>query len=361
VPSGYGVVEMTPRHTNTRLFKRLRLLVGPLAVVGAVVLCGGSIAATAAPQTIYVSASGSAEGSGSKTDPLSSIEGALTLAQPGDTIRVAAGTYREPLVTVRSGRRGARITLAGDPGAQIEGNGSGRQIQIRNDYVTLRGFTISGADKLVWVEGAHEVRIEFNRLENGGGECVRIKYLSTHVLVAHNRIGPCGLTGFNVARHKKNGEGVYIGTDPGQLDRNPTQVPDASDANTVSQNTIATDAAECVDIKEAAERNQVIRNNCSNTRDPAGSGFNARGNFNTFRGNRSTGNTGAGIRFGGYGAGDGTGNSAVDNVFAGNGGFAFLIVRRPQGRICGNALRRNVLGVSNVKGLRPSARCRPRR
>jgi hypothetical protein len=32
------------------------------------------------------------------------------------------------------------------------GDGSGRQIQIRHDYITLRAFTIADADKLIWIE-----------------------------------------------------------------------------------------------------------------------------------------------------------------------------------------------------------------
>jgi nitrous oxidase accessory protein NosD len=347
------------RLTRNRLFGSFRLLVGCTAAI-AILAAGASHAATAARRTIYVSLAGTSDGTGSKTRPLSTIAAALALAQPGDTVRVAPGDYHERFTTVRSGRRGARITLSGAPGARIVGDGSGRQIQIFNDYITLRGFTVSGADKLVWIQGAHEVRIEHDRFTDGGGECVRIKYLSTHVLVAHNRIGPCGLTGFNVPEDRKNGEGVYIGTDPGQLDRNPTAVADASDANVVQANTIDTDAAECVDIKEAAERNRVIGNNCSGSRDPKGSGFDARGNNNLFLNNRSTGNVGAGIRFGGYGAEDGTKNSAIGNVLVDNGGWAFLVLRQPQARVCGNVMRRNALGPSNVSGMRPGARC-PRR
>jgi hypothetical protein len=306
---------------------------------------------------LYVSVTGSDDGSGTKTHPLRSIQTALGKAEPGDTVRVAAGDYGEHIVTVRSGRPGAPITLAGNRGARISGDGSGRLIQIRNDYITLRDFMIGDADKLVWVEGAKHVRIRDNWLENAGGECIRIKYLSTNVLVYHNTIDHCGLTGFDLEGDEQNGEGVYIGTDPGQLDRNPSTVPDASDNNVIIDNTIATYAAECVDIKEGAQHNRVIGNSCSHSRDPNGSGLDARGNHNLFRGNVVSATEGAGIRFGGGGAHDGIHNSAVDNVLVANRGYGLLVLRQPQGRICGNVIRQSGLGIVNVRGTSPSVPC----
>jgi hypothetical protein len=301
-----------------------------------------------ATRTLYVSVTGSDDGGGTKTHPFRSIQAALGKAEPGDTVRVAAGDYGEHIVTVRSGRPGAPITLAGSRGARISGDGSGRLIQIRNDYITLRDFTIADANY---------VRIEHNWLENAGGECVRIKYLSTNVLVYDNTIDHCGLTGFDLERNEHNGEGVYIGTDPGQLDRNPSTVRDASDNNLIIENTIATYAAECVDIKEAAEHNRVIGNYCSHSRDPNGSGLDARGSHNLFRGNVVSATEGAGIRFGGDGAQDGIDNAAVDNVLVANRGYGLLVLRQPQARICGNVIRQSGLGIVNVRGASPSAPC----
>jgi nitrous oxidase accessory protein NosD len=298
-------------------------------------------------QVLHVSLDGSAHGPGTKEHPFRSIQDALEDAEPGDTIRVAPGDYRERIVTVRSGKPGAPISLVGSPGTRISGAGSGRQIEILDDYVTL-----------VWVEGASHVRIEHNRLEDGGGECIRIKYLSTEVVVAHNTIDRCGLTGFDLGDDEHNGEGVYIGTDPYQLDRNPTDVPDASNDNVVRDNTIATHGAECVDIKEGAEHNRVLDNVCSHSRDPDGAGLDSRGNHNVFRGNVVRAGSGAGIRFGGYGSRDGIENAAVDNVFVGNRGYGVLVLRRPQGPICGNVVRRNGLGATSTVGVRPAAPCR---
>lgn len=147
--------------------------------------------------------------------------------------------------------------------------------------------------------------------------------------------------------------------EPGDTVRvaDPSAVPDASDGNAVIDNTIATYAAECVDIKEAAEHNHVIGNSCSHSRDPKGSGLSARGSHNVFRGNVVSVSEGAGISFGRYGVNDGTDNSAVDNVLVANRGYGLLVLSHPQARICGNVIRQSGLGIVNARGIRPSARC----
>jgi hypothetical protein len=48
---------------------------------------------TALADSIYVSPTGSSSGSGSITSPLNSIQSAVDLAKPGDTIYLRGGTY----------------------------------------------------------------------------------------------------------------------------------------------------------------------------------------------------------------------------------------------------------------------------
>jgi hypothetical protein len=48
---------------------------------------------TALAASIYVSTTGSSSGSGSITSPLNSIQSAVNLAKPGDTIYLRGGTY----------------------------------------------------------------------------------------------------------------------------------------------------------------------------------------------------------------------------------------------------------------------------
>lgn len=69
---------------------------------------------------IHVSPAGSSSGDGSAASPLSSISQAINLAQPGDTVLVEAGTYRESLIFNKSGTPDKPITIqAAQPGTVV--------------------------------------------------------------------------------------------------------------------------------------------------------------------------------------------------------------------------------------------------
>jgi nitrous oxidase accessory protein len=64
------------------------------------------------------------------------ITAALASATPGATIRVRAGTYREETLVIRTDG----VTLLGEPGATLDGQGQRELVEIRGDDVTVRGF-----------------------------------------------------------------------------------------------------------------------------------------------------------------------------------------------------------------------------
>ncbi len=66
-------------------------------------------------------ASGSDSNPGTQGQPLATIQAALELAQPGDTVRVAAGVYYEALDFPRGGENGQPIVLSGEAGAVLSG------------------------------------------------------------------------------------------------------------------------------------------------------------------------------------------------------------------------------------------------
>jgi hypothetical protein len=76
----------------------------------------------------------------------------------------------------------------------------------------------------------------------------------------------------------------------------PTADPDETRDNWVHHNTINTQGAECVDIKEAATANLVENNFCSGVRDSATGALDSRGNGNIFRYNKVFSNLSAGVR-----------------------------------------------------------------
>jgi len=70
-----------------------------------------------------------------------SLEEALKVAQPGDTIVLAPGTYREGVLITTP-----RITIKGEPGAHLQGvayNGKAALV-VRADHVTIDGIECSG-------------------------------------------------------------------------------------------------------------------------------------------------------------------------------------------------------------------------
>lgn len=68
---------------------------------------------------------------------------AIAAASPGDVVRLRAGTHRGPL------RIGRPITLMGEPGAILTGDGDGTVIEISADHVTIEGLTIEGSGNRV--------------------------------------------------------------------------------------------------------------------------------------------------------------------------------------------------------------------
>src|SRR4051794_39038088 len=120
------------------------------------------MATAARPRVLNVATTGSSTGDGSATKPLNTIQAAIKLAQPGDVIAVKADVYQEFLTTVRAGTAIAPIRLIGDPGARIKGKGvssDDRLVHIMHSNITLQGFEISDAGKLVWIQQATGVRL----------------------------------------------------------------------------------------------------------------------------------------------------------------------------------------------------------
>jgi hypothetical protein len=90
----------------------------------AVIAPGGS---GVSAREIHVSKTGSDSGSGSSNSPYLTINKAASVAQPGDTVTVHAGTYREWVKPIRGGTgESKRITYRAAPGEKVIIKGSER-------------------------------------------------------------------------------------------------------------------------------------------------------------------------------------------------------------------------------------------
>lgn len=312
----------------------------------------------------FVSPSGSDSNNGtSPSAPFRSIQKAVDLAQPGDTITLASGTYMQDVLSKRDGTAGAPITIKGPANAIVKGAGKARIFELNHDYITLDGFTIDGLagsattssgyrDKLLYVlgkqtrSGVTGLRVLNMTFKNAGGECVRLRYFAQNNEIANSRFLSCGVHDFKFSTGGKNGEAIYIGTAPEQRadGKNPTVDIDQSNNNWVHHNTFDTQGNECVDIKEGASGNIVEANTCTGQKDPESAGFDSRGNGNIFRNNESYGNLGAGVRLGGDTASDGINNDVYQNTLRDNRAGGIKLQREKQGKICGNIMSGNTGG-----------------
>jgi nitrous oxidase accessory protein len=90
--------------------------------------------------------------------------GAATLQErinataPNETIRVEAGVHAGPVIINKP------LTLIGEPGAEIRGDGTGKVVTVAANDVTLRGLRITGSglqlsddDAAIFVTGNHAI------------------------------------------------------------------------------------------------------------------------------------------------------------------------------------------------------------
>lgn len=236
-----------------------------------------------------------------------------------------------------------------DPPEAQGANDKGNLVKIVDSQrVILEWLTIDGRvpdsdtpegrptlNRLVWFQHTTDSALRYSTVEHAGGECVRVKANSQRNEIHHNVIGDCGYFQFKVQKEErlqKNGEAVYIGTDPAQVadtqvnkqrywGLDPALVTDRSSFNTVHHNLLrpgpesADWGNECVDIKEdwptvqdqlpgdAARgepgHNVVADNDCAGQFDPESGAFDSRGPNNVFEHNRVSGTVkGAAIRVG---------------------------------------------------------------
>ncbi|KOV80866.1 cellulose binding domain-containing protein [Nocardia sp. NRRL S-836] len=201
------------------------------------------------------------------------LTAALANAAPGQTIRLAAGTYRGSFVTQRAGTVTAPITLTGPASAVLVNDGPSGEAPscpvptagwdsgyglwlVDAPYWTLTGFTVAESKKGIVLDNSHHVTIDAVSVHHVDEEAVHFRRSSADGVIRNSTITDTGLV------QPGYGEGVYIGSAGSNWScHGNSGGADRSDRVQVVGNTIGPRvAAEPIDVKEGTHAG-VIRGN----------------------------------------------------------------------------------------------------
>jgi parallel beta-helix repeat protein len=140
---------------------------------------------------IHVQTRCSASGDGSLAKPFATIPQALAVTQPGDTILVGAGEYREPqgVSVKKSGRADAWIKIKAAPGSRpkiVTSGWSGFEFRGGVSYVEVEGFEL---------EWKPDVALQAKSPGPIHGSGVAMMYASHHIRVLNNVVHGYGTGG----------------------------------------------------------------------------------------------------------------------------------------------------------------------
>ncbi|MFJ4836703.1 right-handed parallel beta-helix repeat-containing protein [Streptomyces sp. NPDC088746] len=175
------------------------------------------------------------------------LKAALAAAAPGDTIRLADGTYTRNFKATVPATSAARITLTGSPAAVLTaGGGYGLHLNGAS-YWTVYGVTVTGGQKGIVTDAANGVVIDSVTVHGLDMEGVHFRTSSRDGVLKNSRIHDTGQNGRGM------GEGVYVGSAGDLTDR--------SDNARIIGNTIGPGVGgENIDIKEGTTGAEIIGN-----------------------------------------------------------------------------------------------------
>jgi pectin methylesterase-like acyl-CoA thioesterase len=143
---------------------------------------------------------------GSNQNPFSTIQAAVDVASPGDTVRVKKGVYHNsdfgtsetngPAVLIKKGgnAEGGNLTLLGEPGVVIEYDGSGGILGARDvSYVTIENFVVKGPAAGISESLALQHRLDNPAMSKYNGSGISFPGPSHHIEILNNVVmGACG-------------------------------------------------------------------------------------------------------------------------------------------------------------------------
>jgi plastocyanin len=170
-------------------------------------------------RSVYHVAPGGDDGADGTADrPLRTVAEGLARAEPGETVRLAPGEYRELVRTVRDGEPDAPITVEGPPEAVIRPTRAVNDcVLIEHHHFRIRGVTVDGladpdrkfADYEAWmprlvnisplgrrdegVEYVRDVVVEPSRMGNAARAMVQVERVRGASIGNFEVIGPAGM------------------------------------------------------------------------------------------------------------------------------------------------------------------------
>jgi hypothetical protein len=143
---------------------------------------------------------------GSNQNPFSTIQAAVDVASPGDTVQVRKGVYHNPgfgtsetngpAVLIKKGgnTEGGYLTLLAEPGVVLEYDGSGGILSAANvSYVTIKNFVIRGPAASIGESLALQHRLDNPALSKYNGQGISFPGPSDHIQILDNTVtAACG-------------------------------------------------------------------------------------------------------------------------------------------------------------------------
>lgn len=177
------------------------------------------------------------------------LRSALAAAAPGQTIRLADGTYSGNFKATTPGTAAARITLTGSAKAVLTaptGGGYGLHLDGAS-YWTVQGLTVTGGQKGIMADSANHVLLDDVTVHHTTMEGVHFRNSSAYGTLRNSRVHDTGLSRDGM------GEGVYVGT--------ANTLTDRSDHVQITGNTFGPNiGGENVDLKEGTTGGLVSGN-----------------------------------------------------------------------------------------------------
>ena len=121
-------------------------------------------------RTYYVATNGNDSAAGlSREEPLRTLGRAAALVRPGDTVRIAGGTYKEGIYARATGTAERPITFAAMPGERVvlDGDAAGqrhlllslRKSHLRFDGLILQNAVLGPSDFCIMFKGGEDIRL----------------------------------------------------------------------------------------------------------------------------------------------------------------------------------------------------------